>query len=510
VVLAAGEGKRMRSSVPKVLHPLLGRTLLEHVLAAAEPLGAQCTAVVVGHGADRVGQLLDVVAPAALPVPQGGLLGTGHATRVALAALGNPAGTVVICNGDVPLLRPQTLANLVAEHEAAGGAATMLTAEPDDPTGLGRVVRHPGTGAVQAVVEERDASEEQRTIREINAGVYAFDGALLAEALAKLTTQNEQGEEYLTDVMSLLAQSGAPVQAYRVPDATEALGCNDRAELAALHAVLRDRVNAAWMVEGVTIVDPLTTWIDTTVRLAPDVLIEPNTYLRGRTEVDGGAVIGPDTTLIDVRVGPGARVLRTHAVGTEIGAEAEVGPYAYLRPGTVLHAASKVGTFVEVKNSEVGAGTKIPHLSYVGDATIGQETNIGAANVVVNYDGVAKHRTVIGSHVRTGSDTMLVAPVTVGDGAYTAAGSVIVKDVPPGALGVGRAPQRNIEGWVARRRAGTPAAAAAEAALADRAAKAGDARAGDAAAGGRPAKSPSPPPRVAGDTAEAERDTATE
>ncbi|MGE5827474.1 MAG: bifunctional UDP-N-acetylglucosamine diphosphorylase/glucosamine-1-phosphate N-acetyltransferase GlmU [Micromonosporaceae bacterium] len=479
----------MKSSLPKVLHPLLGRTLLEHVLVAAGSIGAQQTAVVIGHGADRVERLVKTVASDALAVPQERQLGTGHATRMALAALGTPTGTVVVCNGDVPLLRPQTLADLIAGHEAAGAAATIVTAEPADPTGMGRVVRHPGTGALQRVVEERDASEEQRAIREINVGVYAFDGALLAEALAKLTTQNEQGEEYLTDVVGVLAQSGAPVRAHPTRDATEALGCNDRAELAILHAVLRDRINAAWMADGVTIVDPLTTWIDTTVRLAPDVLIEPNTHLRGVTVVDEAAVIGPDTTLIDVRVGAGARVLRTHAVSAEIGPEAQVGPYAYLRPGTVLHAATKVGTFVEVKNSEVGAGTKIPHLSYVGDATIGEQTNIGAANVVVNYDGVKKHRTVIGSHVRTGSDTMLVAPVTVGDGAYTAAGSVIVKDVPPGALGVGRAAQRNIEGWVARRRAGTAAAAAAEAALAEAALAEGAT------------------PRVVGDTGEAARDT---
>jgi bifunctional UDP-N-acetylglucosamine pyrophosphorylase/glucosamine-1-phosphate N-acetyltransferase len=246
-----------------------------------------------------------------------------------------------------------------------------------------------------------------------------------------------------------------------LPDRMEALGCNDRVELAGLRVKLRDRINEAWMREGVTIVDPATTWIDVTATLTCDAIIEPNTHVRGTTSIAAGAVVGPDTTLIDTEVGEYAEVVRTHAVGAEIGPRVQVGPFAYLRPGTVLHDGAKVGTFVEVKNSEVGAGTKIPHLSYVGDATIGEHSNIGAANVVVNYDGVTKHRTVIGSHVRTGSDTMLVAPVTVGDGAYTAAGSVITKDVPPGALGVGRAQQRNVEGWVERRRPGTDAAQAA-------------------------------------------------
>jgi bifunctional UDP-N-acetylglucosamine pyrophosphorylase/glucosamine-1-phosphate N-acetyltransferase len=375
---------------------------------------------------------------------------------------------VVIVNGDVPLLRPGTLSSLVDAHEIAGAAATILTADVEQPYGLGRVIRNPVTGAVDAIVEERDATPDQRAVTEINAGVYAFEAALLAQALSKLTTQNDQGEEYLTDVISLLVDSDHGVVAYATGDPTEVLGCNDRVELAGLRAILRDRINDVWMREGVTIIDPETTWIDVGVTLGRDTVIEPNTQLRGTTAVGEQAVVGPDTTLTDVRVGDGAAVIRTHAVQATVGPRASVGPYAYLRPGTQLHERAKVGTFVEVKNSEVGAGTKIPHLSYVGDATIGEETNIGAANVVVNYDGIEKHRTVIGSHVRTGSDTMLVAPVTVGDGAYTAAGSVITKDVPPGALGVGRAQQRNIEGWVQRRRPGTKAADAASAAEAAR------------------------------------------
>jgi bifunctional UDP-N-acetylglucosamine pyrophosphorylase / glucosamine-1-phosphate N-acetyltransferase len=466
IILAAGEGKRMKSGLPKMLHPLLGRTLLGHVLTATTSLHPSRRIVVVGHGADQLTAHLNEIAPDAETVLQDKQLGTGHAARLALEAYGPSTGTVVVVNGDVPLLRPGTLSSLVDAHEAAGAAATILTADVENPYGLGRVIRNPLTGAVDAIVEERDATPDQRAVTEINAGVYAFEAVLLAQALGKLTTQNDQGEEYLTDVISLLVDSDRSVVAYATGDPTEVLGCNDRVELAGLRAILRDRINETWMREGVTIIDPDTTWIDVDVVLGRDTVIEPNTQLRGTTTIADRAVVGPDTTLIDVSVGDGASVIRAHAVQATVGPRASVGPYAYLRPGTELSERTKVGTFVEVKNSQVGAGTKIPHLSYVGDATIGEETNIGAANVVVNYDGVEKHRTVIGSHVRTGSDTMLVAPVTVADGAYTAAGSVITKDVPPGALGVARAQQRNIEGWVQRRRPGTKAADAASSALA--------------------------------------------
>jgi bifunctional UDP-N-acetylglucosamine pyrophosphorylase/glucosamine-1-phosphate N-acetyltransferase len=466
VVLAAGEGKRMQSSLPKMLHPILGRTMLGHVLAATGSLEPARTVVVVGHGAEQITTHLCDITPDAVTVLQEHPRGTGHAARVAMEAYGPAEGTVVVVNGDVPLLRPGTLRSLVEAHEVAGVAATVLTAEVEQPYGLGRVIRDPHTGGVDAIVEERDATPDQRLVTEINAGVYAFDAALLSQALGKLTTANSQGEEYLTDVIALLVDSDHSVLAYATGDPTEVLGCNDRAELAELRAILRDRVNDSWMRSGVTIIDPFTTWIDVDVSVGRDAVVEPNTQLRGRTVVGEWAVVGPDTTLTDVMVGDGASVIRSHGERVSIGPRATIGPFAYLRPGTELAERTKVGAFVEVKNSQVGAGTKIPHLSYVGDATIGEETNIGAANVVVNYDGVTKHRTVIGSHVRTGSDTMLVAPVTVGDGAYTAAGSVITEDVPPGALGVGRAQQRNVEGWVQRRRPGTKAADAAAAAQA--------------------------------------------
>jgi bifunctional UDP-N-acetylglucosamine pyrophosphorylase / glucosamine-1-phosphate N-acetyltransferase len=471
VVLAAGEGKRMKSALPKVLHPLLGRTLVGHVLAAAGGLEAQRTLVVVGHGADQVEAHLAEVAPGAEPVLQAVQHGTGHAVRIALEAAAREGGgigdTVVVLNGDVPLLRPETVRDLVEAHEAAGLAATVLAAEVADPTGLGRIVRDE-SGRLERIVEERDASAEQRAIREINAGIYAFDGALLREALSKLSTDNDQGEEYLTDVFGLLATDGRAVGVHVAADATETLGCNDRAELAVLRALLRDRVNLAWMRAGVTILDPATAWIDVTAVLEPDAVLDQNTQVRGATTVAAGATVGPDVTLVDTAVGAGATVVRAHAVGAEIGPEVSVGPYAYLRPGTRLARKAKAGTFVEIKNSELGEGTKVPHLSYVGDATIGEQTNIGAASVFANYDGTTKNRTVVGSYVRGGVDTMYVAPVEVGDGAYTGAGTVVRQDVPPGALSVSGGPQRTFEGWTERKRPGTPAAEAAARAKAAR------------------------------------------
>ncbi|NJC69422.1 bifunctional UDP-N-acetylglucosamine diphosphorylase/glucosamine-1-phosphate N-acetyltransferase GlmU [Planosporangium thailandense] len=466
MVLAAGEGKRMKSSLPKVLHPLLGRSVLGHVLAAArEGLGDSRVLAVVGHGADQVRAHLAEIAPEVRSVLQSEQRGTGHAVRMVMEAVDELRGSVVVVNGDFPLVRPATLAGLVEAHEAAGAAATILTAQVPDPTGLGRIVRGE-TGAVERIVEERDAAPEVRAIHEINAGAYVFDAVTLRQMLGKLGTDNDQGEEYLTDVVGLLVADGYPVLAHQAVDYTEVLGCNDRAELAGLRALLRDRINTAWMRAGVSIIDPATTWIDVTVTLGRDAVVEPNTHLRGATTVGENAVVGPDTTVVDSVIADGATVVRAHVLGAEIGPGAQVGPYAYLRPGSRLAASAKVGTFVETKKADIGEGAKVPHLSYVGDATIGEHTNIGAATVFVNYDGVNKHHTTIGSHARTGADNMFVAPVTVGDGAYTAAGSVITKDVPAGALGVSRAQQRNVEGWVGRRRPGTAAAGAAEAAAA--------------------------------------------
>jgi bifunctional UDP-N-acetylglucosamine pyrophosphorylase/glucosamine-1-phosphate N-acetyltransferase len=453
----------MRSATPKVLHTLGGRSLLGHVLAAAEPLHAGATVVVVGAGRALVEEHLAQVAPGALPVVQKEQLGSGHAAAVALEAVPDLEGPILLVNGDAPLLRADTVAGLVEAHRAAGSVLTVLTAEVADPTGLGRIVRG-ADGGVRAIVEERDATAEQRGIREINAGVYVGDAAAMRRALARISTDNDQGEQYLTDVLGLLVDEGAPVGGHVAEDPEDVLGCNDRRELAARRRTLNDRVLDDLMRSGVTVVDPQTTWVDVTCSVAPDAVLEPGTQLRGATSVAAGAVVGPDSTLVDTVVGEGASVVRAHCLEAVIGPEVSVGPFAYLRPGTRLGARSKVGTFVETKNADVGAGSKVPHLSYVGDATIGEGTNIGAATVFVNYDGVAKHHTTIGAHARTGADNMFVAPVTVGDGAYTAAGSVITTDVPPGAMAVARAPQRNVGGWVRRRRPGTPAAKAAEAA----------------------------------------------
>ncbi|MBG0561571.1 bifunctional UDP-N-acetylglucosamine diphosphorylase/glucosamine-1-phosphate N-acetyltransferase GlmU [Actinoplanes aureus] len=463
VVLAAGEGKRMKSATPKVLQPLLGRTLLGHVLHVASAIHTDRTLVVVGHKADQVGAFLADAAPDATPVLQAEQNGTGHAVRIALDAAPELTGTVVVLSGDVPLLRPETVEALLTTHERAGAAATVLSAEVAEPGGLGRVVRDKN-GHLERIVEQKDATEEERRIREINSGIYAFDAVLLREALGKLSTDNAQGEEYLTDVFGILASQGHPVAIEVAEFAYETLGCNDRAELSRLRVLMRDRINDAWMRSGVLLLDPATTWIDATVTLEADAVVEQNCKLSGTTTVARDAVIGPDTTLIDTTVAEGATVLRTHSIGARIGPEATVGPFSFLRPGTTLARKSKIGGFVEAKNAELGEGAKVPHLTYVGDATIGAKANIGAGTIFANYDGVRKSRTVVGEAAFVGSDTVLIAPVEIGPGAYVAAGSAVAQDVPAGNLGVTRAQQRNIEGWVARKRPGTVSAAAAEAA----------------------------------------------
>jgi bifunctional UDP-N-acetylglucosamine pyrophosphorylase/glucosamine-1-phosphate N-acetyltransferase len=467
VVLAAGEGKRMRSALPKVLHPIGGRSLLGHALAAADGVAPERVVVVVGHGREQVVEHLAEVAPAALTAVQEQQNGTGHAVRVALqAAAPDVTGTVLVVCGDVPLLRTETLGDLLAAHRGGGAAVTVLTAVVPDPTGYGRIVRD-DDGALAAIVEQRDATVSQQLIAEINSGVYAFDARLLREALGKLSADNSQGEEYLTDVVAIARAAGAVVATSTTADHHEILGVNDRVQLAELGRALNARVLDGHMRAGVTVIDPASTWIDVGVTLEPDVTIRQNTQLHGDTAVAVGADIGPNSTLTDTVVGAGATVLASHTTDVQIGPGATVGPFSYLRPGTRLGPRTKAGAFVEIKNSTVGAASKVPHLSYVGDGDIGEGSNIGCGTVFVNYDGVDKHRTVVGDHVRVGSDTMLVAPVTLGAGSYTAAGSVIIKDVPPGAMAVARGTQRNVENWVIRKRPGTKAAAAAEAAQHD-------------------------------------------
>jgi bifunctional UDP-N-acetylglucosamine pyrophosphorylase/glucosamine-1-phosphate N-acetyltransferase len=459
VVLAAGEGTRMKSTTPKVLHEISGRTLLGHVLHAVSGLKGKNLCIVVGAGRERVEAHVAQIAPHATTVFQEHRGGTGHATQLALAGTSSQ-GTVLVLAGDTPMLTGASLEALLDVHHKGKFAASVMTAEHPDPTGYGRIVRSED-GSLLRIVEERDASDEERAIYEVNSGVYAFDGVKLAAAIGKLKNDNSQGELYLTDVLEILRNDGGSIAAVLIEDFIEILGVNDRAQLAESAALLRDLINDNLMRAGVTIVDPISTWVDSTATVESDVTLLPGTWIAGSTKVASGAVIGPRSTLLNCTVASGAQVIESHCTGAVIGANASVGPFTYLRPGTQLGASSKAGAFVEMKNAVVGDGSKVPHLSYVGDATIGEGSNIGAATIFVNYDGVEKHHTVVGDHVRIGSDSMLVAPITIGDGAYTAAGSVITEDVPPGAIGVARAKQRNVLGWVLRKRSGTQSADAA-------------------------------------------------
>src|SRR6478609_3905148 len=416
VVLAAGEGTRMRSATPKVLHPLCGRPMLLHVLDALEQLPLQKIVVVVGHAAEDVTKTL-----------QEQLV------------------------GDVPVLQAETLARLATEHRDADAAASLLTARVTDPTGYGRIVRD-DQGRVDRIVEQSDGTPDELEIDEVNPSIYCFRRGLLAPALRRLSPENAQGEYYLTDVVAVLRQAGHLVLGVEADDATDAFGVNDRAQLAEAEATLRHRINTGWMRAGVGMTDPERTYVDTTVILAPDVLLLPGTMLSGRTVVGTGSVIGADCQLVDTVVGDGAVVRQTVAREAAIGDGATVGPYVSLRPGTRLAAGAHVGTFVEIKNSEIGEGAKVPHLAYIGDAEIGDGANIGAGTITANYDGREKHRTKVGKGARISSNTVLVAPVEVGDEAYTGAGAVVTRDVPPRAMAKG-VPAEIDEGWVDRREA---------------------------------------------------------
>ena len=459
VVLAAGEGTRMKSSTPKVLHPVAGRTLVGHVLHAVSALNPKSVSVVVGAGREAVEEHIAQIAPQVKTVFQERRGGTGHATQLALADL-KPTGTLLVLAGDTPLLTSESLQQLLEIHNEGSFAASVMTAEHPDPTGYGRIIRG-DDGSLLRIVEERDADDFEKSIFEVNSGVYAFDAKKLAGAINKLKTDNSQGELYLTDVIEILRNEGGSIAAVMIEDFVEILGVNDRVQLSESAALLRERINEGFMRSGVTIVDPTTTWIDATATIANDVTILPGSTIAGTTTIETKAVIGPRTTLIECTVGCCAKVMESYCTEATIGESASVGPFSFLRPGTKLGKESRAGAFVEIKNAVVGEGSKVPHLSYVGDATIGEGSNIGAATVFVNYDGVEKHHTTVGDHVRIGSDSMLVAPVTIGDGAYTAAGSVITEDVPAGAMGVARAKQRNVIGWVMRKRSGSKSAEAA-------------------------------------------------
>lgn len=448
LIMAAGQGTRMRSAVPKVLHEVCGRPMIAWPILAAREAGAGRICLIVSPDHDLTSVLPEGTETVTQPVADG----TGGALRAA-AAVVRDSDTVLVLSGDTPLLSAEEISGLLKAHAEAGAAATMMTTELDDPGTYGRVIRT-ADGDVQRIVEAKkpgDASEEELQVKEVNAGTYAFSGTALAQALDGLTNDNAQGEYYLPDVLPLIAERGGKVIAHLVGDPAVNLGINDRADLARVTVEARRRINLAHMRAGVTIEDPGSTWIDADVRIEPDATILPGTFLRGGTAIGSGSTVGPMTTLIDSVVGERATVFHSYLTGCEVGDEARVGPFSYLRPGARIGEGAKAGTFVEIKNSEIGRGAKVPHLAYIGDAEVGEGTNLGATTVTANYDGRNKNRTKIGKNVHTGVDTTFVAPVEVGDDAYTGAGSVITDDIPPGALGISRADQKNVEGYTAKK-----------------------------------------------------------
>ena len=447
VILAAGQGKRMRSDLPKVAHLLAGRPLIGWVLAAVEPVAPDTTVVVVGHGADDVRPLLPDGVVVAVQDPQ---LGTGHATRVGLDAIPNldPADTVVILNGDMPLVTSSLLGRMAGLSEAD---LVMVTADLDDPTGYGRVLRG-DDGAVASIVEQVDATPEQLEITEVNAGIYALRAGDLLEALGQVSDENVQGEYYLTDVVGILATKGGRLEAVKA-SAQEVIGINSQDQLAEARRALQRRINTELMESGVWMLDPERTYVDETVTVEPGARLYPGVHLEGETTVATGAEVGPDVFVLDSTIGEGSRVWYSVLRGATVGEGCEVGPFASLRPGTVLEDGARIGTFVEAKNVTLGEGAKALHLTYLGDATVGARTNIGAGTITCNYDGVSKHPTEIGEDAFIGSDTMLVAPVKIGDRAITGAGSVISRDVSDGALAIERSEQREIAGYADRRQA---------------------------------------------------------
>lgn len=448
LIMAAGQGTRMRSAIPKVLHPVCGRALVAWPIAAAQEAGAGRIAVIVSPDRDISGALPDGIE--SLPQPEAN--GTGGAL-LAAAELVAESETVIVLSGDVPLVSAELIAAIAATHEGEGAAATVVTAVLDDPGSYGRVIRGEGDDVAKIVEAkaEGDATPEELAIKEINAGIYVFDGPALAKALPELTNDNAQGEYYLPDVLPLLTAEGGRVVAHVSADPNVILGINSRADLALVEAEARRQINEGHMLAGVTIVDPASTWIEVGSKIAPDTRIEPGTTLIGECVIGSGSVVGPHTTLIDSRIGEEVAVPHSYLVECDVGDRCKVGPFAYLRPKAQLEEGAKAGTFVEIKNSRIGKGSKVPHLSYIGDADVGEGANLGAATITANYDGFVKSRTKIGDGAKTSVDTTLVAPVEVGESAYTGAGSVITEDVPPGALGIARAEQSNVEGYAERK-----------------------------------------------------------
>jgi len=441
VILAAGQGKRMHSQKPKVLHRVAGQSLVEHVLAVTREAGIEKIIIVIGHEAEAVSNYLG---PNYIYVLQEQQLGTGHALYQAKEATGDAATILVLC-GDAPLIKPATLKRLLQEHRLNHAAVTVLTAEMDNPTGYGRVIRD-NNGCVKGIVEERDASPEEKRIKEINTGTYCFSASFIWPALEQLNPQNDQGEYYLTDVVALACRQGLTVQALLVDEQEEVLGVNDRAQLAEAGKILRRRINTALMLTGVTIIDPDATYIDATVVIKPDTVIYPGTFLEGKTTIGGNCSLGPGTIIRDSKIGDECNIIESVVLGSTIGSNCQVGPFAYLRPGTILEDGVKVGDFVEIKASRIGPGSKVPHLTYLGDTIVGAEVNIGAGTITCNYDGRKKWKTLIEDRAFIGSNTNLVAPVKVGCGALVGAGSTITKDVPSHSIAIARAKQVNLPG----------------------------------------------------------------
>lgn len=460
VVLAAGQGTRMKSQTPKVLHPLAGIPLIGHVLATAEALDPEALLVVVRHEAEAVSEVVHELSPQALIVEQDEIPGTGRAVELALRNIPAHCTTVAVLSADVPLLDSDTLFAVAHHHEQESASVTVLTTLVDDPTGYGRIIRAE-SGLVQRIVEHRDAKDDEKDIVEINSGTYLFSREALTDALPRLSTDNAQGEKYLTDVIADQAQVGRDIHAVVIEDSWLVEGVNDRIQLSQMQRRLNGMIIRGWQADGVSIPDPDSVWIDLAVQLAPDVTVLPGVQLHGACVVGEGATIGPDSTLTDTLVGAQSTVSRTVSIDAEIHEGVSVGPFAYLRPGTTVMTGGKVGSFVETKNSTIGRGAKVPHLSYIGDADIGEGANIGAGTITANYDGVNKHRTTVGAHAKTGSDNVFVAPVEIGTGAYTGAGTIVRRNVPPGALAVTVASVRNIDGWVEANRPGTSSADAA-------------------------------------------------
>lgn len=473
VVLAAGQGTRMKSATPKVLHEIAGIPILGHVLATAHSLEASKILAVLRHEKELIEAYVQSHFPNTEVVTQDEIPGTGRAAEQALEALGDFDGDVLILSGDVPLLDVESIEQLLFRHREQSLAGTLISVELENPNGYGRILRNQGEsfgagdwvamaqGSLAGIVEQKDADPMQLEIKEVNAGVYVFEAKTLRSALSQVGMDNAQGEKYLTDVVGLLLTEGKKVEAQTLLDPYLVAGINDRAQLSEIAAELNSRIVRAWQLAGVTIQEPHSTWIDVTVQLGQDVTLLPSTRLHGLTRVGVGAVIGPDTTLRDVEVGENAKISRTQGDSARVLDGATVGPFAYLRLGTELGADGKIGAFVETKNAKIGRGAKVPHLSYVGDATIGEGANIGAGTIFANYDGVNKHRTEVGAQARTGSGNVFVAPVSIGAGAYTAAGSTIRRNVEPGALALNPSPQKNMAGWVLEQRPGSASAKAA-------------------------------------------------